>query len=162
MVGKRLLKAGWEVRGTSRREAGLFEIEEAGIEPMLADPADPASILDLVADVAVVAWLLGSAEGSDEGLAAIHGPCLERVLERLVETPVRGFVYDVRGSVDPILLAHGEELVEAAGETWRLPFSCIFVDPRDEETWGRHPNGALEIWSDAMTHAIHGMLEPAD
>lgn len=161
-VGSRLLKTGWEVRGTSRREAGLFEIEEAGIEPMLADPTDPASVLDLVADVTVVAWLLGSAEGSDEELAAIHGSCLERVLERLVETPVRGFVYDGKGSVDPIHLAHGRELTEMASETWRLPNACVLVDPLDEDTWGGHPNGALEIWTDAVTHAISGMLEPAD
>lgn len=161
MVGKRLLRAGWEVRGTSRREEGLVAIEEAGIEPALADPADPASVLDLVDDVAVVGWLLGSAEGTAEELSAIHGSRLERVLERLVETPVRGFSYDAKGSVDPILLAHGQEIVEAAGETWQLPYSCTLVDPRDDETWGAHPMGALEIWGDAVTGGMSSLLERA-
>ena len=62
-------------------------------------------------------WLLGSAEGEPENLEAIHGPRLERLLERLVETPVRGFVYEADGSVDPEILAGGAALVErAAGE----------------------------------------------
>ena len=120
-LGRRLLRGGWEVRGTSRRAEGLAEIEAAGIEPALADPAEPGTVLELVDDVAVVAWLLGSAQGSDEELAAIHGPRLERVLERIVETPVRGFVYDGKGSVDPLLLAHGKEIVEAASARWDMP-----------------------------------------
>ena len=44
------------------------------------------------------------------------------MLERLVETPVRGFVYEAAGSVDPILLARGHESVDAAAETWQIPF----------------------------------------
>jgi uncharacterized protein YbjT (DUF2867 family) len=154
-VGRRLLAAGWEVRGTSRHREGLTLIEEDGIEPALADPADPASVLDLVADVAVVAWMFGSAQGTNEELAAIHGPRLDRLLERLVETPVRGFVYDGLGSVDPILLARGKESVEAASETWQMPYVYLHVDPFDDETWGR----PMEIWADAATHGIEGLLE---
>ena len=58
------------MRGTSRREEGLAAIEAAGIEPALADPTAPGTVLDLVGDVAVVVWLLGSAQGSAEELAA--------------------------------------------------------------------------------------------
>jgi uncharacterized protein YbjT (DUF2867 family) len=154
-VGKRLLVKGWQVRGTSRWEEGLREIEAAGIEPALADPADPGSVLDLVGDVAVLVWLLGSAEGTPEELSAIHGPRLDRVLAGMVETPVRGFVYDGKGSVDPILLARGKEAVEAAAETWEIPVAFILVDPFDDETW-RNP---LEIWTDAATGAVSDLLE---
>ena len=62
-LGGRLLAEGWAVRGTSRREQGLAAIEAAGIEPALADPGRPATVLDLVGDVAAVYWLLGSAGG---------------------------------------------------------------------------------------------------
>lgn len=154
-VGGRLLAKGWQVRGTSRHREGLALIKGAGIEAALADPADPGSVLDLVGDVSVVAWLLGSAEGSDEELSALHGPRLDRVLERLVETPVRGFVYDGRGSVDPILLARGKEAVEAASETWNMPVSCLLVDPRDVETW-EDPMG---VWTDSAMGGITGVLE---
>jgi nucleoside-diphosphate-sugar epimerase len=124
-LGKRLLAEGWAVRGTSRREQGLAEIEAAGIEPALADPAHPGTLLDLVADVADVHWLLGSASGDPAEIEAIHGPCLERFLERLVETPVRRFVYEAGGSVAPPILARGAAAVEAASKTWRIPVELM-------------------------------------
>lgn len=120
-LGSELLDEGWAVRGTSRDAEGLEAIEAAGIEPARADPEKPATILDLVDDVAVVIWLLGSATGPEEEVAAIHGPRLEGLLERLVETPVRGFVYEAVGSVDPKLLAGGAELARNAERTWRIP-----------------------------------------
>ena len=61
-LGERLLAEGWAVRGTSRREDGLEAIEAAGIEPALADPDRPGTILELVSDVAVLVLLLGSAD----------------------------------------------------------------------------------------------------
>ena len=112
-LGGRLLEEGWAVRGTSRREEGLAAIEAAGIEPALADPDRPGTILELVNDVAVLVLLLGSASGSEEELAAIHGPRLERLLEHLVETPVRGVLYEGTEA--------GAEVVEAASRTWRIP-----------------------------------------
>ncbi|HEY8808571.1 MAG TPA: hypothetical protein VIM28_01000, partial [Solirubrobacterales bacterium] len=108
-------------RGTSRREEGLAAIEAAGIDPALADPEAPGTLLDLVGDVATVYWLLGSAEGPAENLAAVHGPRLERFLERLVETPVRRFVYEADGSIEPRILERGSSIVQAAGERWRIP-----------------------------------------
>ena len=112
-LGGRLLAQGWAVRGTSRREEGLAAIEAAGIEPALADPDRPGTILELVNDVAVLVLLLGSATGSEEELAAIHGPRLERLMEHLVETPVRGVVYEGTEG--------GAEIVSAANRTWRIP-----------------------------------------
>lgn len=112
-LGEQLLADGWAVRGTSRREEGLGAIEAVGIEPALADPDRPGTILELVNDVAVLVLLLGSATGSEEELAAIHGPRLERLMEHLVETPVRGVVYE--GTEE------GEEIVRAASRTWRIP-----------------------------------------
>lgn len=119
------------MRGTSRDEDGLAAIEAVGIDPARADPARPGSVLDLVGDVAVVLWLLGSATGSPEDLAAIHGPRLEGLLERLVDTPVRGFVYEGAGSVDPELLAGGAELARNAQSTWRIPVA-VTTTPRSE------------------------------
>jgi uncharacterized protein YbjT (DUF2867 family) len=116
-LGERLLADGWAVRGTSRRQEGLKAIEAAGIEPALADPERPGTILELVADVAVLVLLLGGTRGSEEELAAIHGPRLERLLEHLVETPVRGVVYE--GTEE------GAEFVRTAGSTWRIPVEII-------------------------------------
>ena len=117
LVGSQLIADGWAVRGTSRREEGLAAIEAAGIEPALADPNRPQTILELVGDVAVLLLLLGNASGSEEELAAIHGPRLERLMEHLVETPVRGVVYEGTGG--------GGEVVRAAGRTWRIPVHVL-------------------------------------
>ena len=127
-MGEGLLADGWAVRGTSRREEGLAPIEAAGIEPALADPDQPATLLDLVGDVTAVYWLLGSATGAPENIEAIHGSRLERLLERLVETPVRRFVYEAHGSVAPEILAGGASLVERAAETWRIPVEVLRND----------------------------------
>jgi uncharacterized protein YbjT (DUF2867 family) len=127
-LGERLLAEGWAVRGTARGEDGLGPIWSAGIEPAQADPALPGTILDLVGDVTVVCWLLASASGADEALGAIHGPKLERLLERLVDTPVRGFVYEGEGSVDSRHLAAGKGAVETAAATWRIPIAVTGSD----------------------------------
>lgn len=154
-LGKRLLARGWEVRGTSRREEGLAAIEAAGIEPAFADPSRPHTVLKLLGDVTVVAWILGSAQGSDEELAAIHGPRLDRMMEKLVETPVRGFVYEAAGSVDPILLARGREAVDAASETWNIPLGTLLADPNDDVTW----DDPFEVWLESATNAVLGIAE---
>ncbi|HEX8689046.1 MAG TPA: hypothetical protein VF729_02260 [Solirubrobacterales bacterium] len=125
LLGERLLEQGWAVRGTSRREAGLAPIEAAGIEPALADPLSPGTVLDSIGDVATVVWLLGSARGDPEDVAAIHGERLERVLERLVETPVRKFVYEAAGSVEGAVLERGKTAVRTAGERWRIPHELV-------------------------------------
>jgi len=116
-LGERLLADGWAVRGTSRREEGLAAIEAAGIEPALADPNRPGTILELVNDVAVLVLLLGNVSGGDEEVAAIHGPRLERLMEHLVETPVRGVVYEGTGA--------GAEIVCTASRTWRISARTI-------------------------------------
>jgi uncharacterized protein YbjT (DUF2867 family) len=149
-LGERLLAAGWAVRGTSRREDGLAAIEAAGIEAALADPDRVGTVLELVGDVAVVFYLLGSARGEPEALVEIHGPRLERLLEKIVDTPVRGFVYEAVGSVDAAVLEGGAELVATASRTWRIPAEIVRAEPNDPTEW-----------SQAMMDLALGLLSPA-
>jgi uncharacterized protein YbjT (DUF2867 family) len=154
VLGRRLLDEGWAVRGTSRGEAGLAEIEAAGIEPALADPDRPGTVLDLVADVAVVAWLLGSAAGEAEQLEAIHGSRLERILERLVDTPVRGFVYEAAGTVPAPVLETGAAAVARAGETWRIPVASLEADPKDPDAWAGAALAAVSMLASPAGESI--------
>lgn len=123
------------MRGTSRSTAGLDAIEAAGIEAALADPDRAETVLELVDDVAVVVWALGSAGGPAQLVEAVNGPRLERVLERLVDTPVRGFVYEAAGSVPATTLAGGAALVRAAGDRWRIPVAVVDASPDDHRSW---------------------------
>ena len=95
-LGAALIADGLLARGTTRREAGVEAIEACGIEPAVADPDAVATLLDAIEGVSVVYWLLGSVGG--EAGAALNGPRLERLLEELVDTPVRAFVYEAAGT----------------------------------------------------------------
>jgi uncharacterized protein YbjT (DUF2867 family) len=128
-----LLADGHAVRGTTRDPSRLAEIEAAGAEAVQADPDRLGTITTQLADVTIVCWLLGSAEG--EGVADLHGPRLETLLERLVDTPVRGFVYEAAGTLEPELLRGGAEAARAAAERWRLPVEVIEQEPADHEAW---------------------------
>jgi nucleoside-diphosphate-sugar epimerase len=134
-LARRLLDAGWAVRGTTRDPARCPELGAAGIEPAVADPDRTITVLNQIDGVAVVCWLLGSARGSDEALAAIHGPRLERMLEELVDTPVRGVVYESAGTVAARHREAGERALAAARERWRVPYELIAADPAEHEGW---------------------------
>lgn len=135
-LGQALLDEGWAVRGTSRRAEGLAAIEAAGIEAAIADPDRVGTVLEQVGDVAVVCHLLGSAGGDPEAVAALHGPRLRSLMAALVDTPVRGVVYEAVGTVGAELLATGAESVRSAGRTWRLPVEVVAAgaDRRDAST----------------------------
>jgi len=139
-LGLGLAEDGWAVRGTSRSEEGAARIEAAGFEGVVAEPDRVGTVLEHVGDVAVVAWALGEATGPTA--RDVNGPRLERMLERLVDTPVRGFVLDA-----PRDGAEAVGLVETATRTWRLP-SRVVEAPR---------SGAGE-WVAAMRAAVNGLI----
>jgi uncharacterized protein YbjT (DUF2867 family) len=141
-LGYELAGLGWQVRGTSRNRKSLKAIEASGIEPVEADPDRPGTVLDLCGDVAVVVWLLGSAGGEADQIAAIHGPRLERLLEKLVDTPVRGFAYEAIGSAGSDELGGGRGIVERAGETWQIPTALLELE-RDQPGWAVQTAGRV-------------------
>jgi uncharacterized protein YbjT (DUF2867 family) len=134
-LGARLREAGWEVRGTTRDPARLEAIAAAEIEAVEADPSRLGTILDLIGDVTVLVWLLGSAGGPPDDVEKLHGDRLERLLERLVDTPVRGFVYEAGGSAPAAFRARGREIVETAARTWRIPVRLLDSNPADRDAW---------------------------
>jgi len=129
-LGERLIAEGWQVRGTTRNPDSLAAIEASGIEAVLADPDRVGTVYEQLDDVSVVVW-------------ALHGGRLERILEKLVDTPVRGFVYEAVGSVAAEHLDAGRALVERARGTWRIPFALIEADPADPEAWAQAARDAV-------------------
>jgi uncharacterized protein YbjT (DUF2867 family) len=134
-LGRRLITTGWQVRGTSREPERLAEIEAAGIEPAVADPDRVATLLEWLDGVAVLYWLLGSADGSREQVSAVLGPRLERVLEEIVDTPVRGFVYEAAGTAPEADRERGAAAAVAASQRWRIPVELVDADPADHSAW---------------------------
>lgn len=127
-LGARLLDDGWAVRGTSRG-AGLEEIADAGIEAVEADPERLGTVTDEIGDVTVLAWLMGAAG------AEINGPRLGSLLEKLVDSPVRGLLYEARGGGDAAALAAGARAVEEWGRRFRVPVAVLRADPGDHDGW---------------------------
>src|SRR5918997_2317887 len=109
------------VRGTTRDPGRLPGLETEGIEGVVADPDRLASLVPALAGVTVVCWLMGTAAGSPE----VNGDRLATFVEHLVDTPVRGLVYEAAGSVDAPLLAEGAQIVRAASHTWHLPSEIV-------------------------------------
>lgn len=134
-LGAGLAEAGWQVRGTARTDAGLAAIAAAGIEAALADPAVIATVLDQIEGVAAIFWLLGSARGDAESVRALHRERLERLLEEVVDTPVRGLVYEGAGSVAAAHLRTGGRVVREASERWRIPVEIVSASPAASDAW---------------------------
>jgi uncharacterized protein YbjT (DUF2867 family) len=131
------------VRGTTRSAERLAELETAGVEAVVADPDRLATLVPALSGVSVVCWLMGTASGSPE----LHGQRLRAFCEHLVDTPVRGLVYEAAGSVDQALLRGGAQIVREASGTWHIPVEVVEADPT-----------AHELWLTAMKQAIESLL----
>jgi hypothetical protein len=56
-------------------------------------------------------------------------------MEKLVDTPVRGFVYEGAGRVRRHQLERGAAIVREAAGRWRIPVEVVTEDPGDWERW---------------------------
>jgi nucleoside-diphosphate-sugar epimerase len=128
------------VRGTTRSAERLPELQAAGVEGVVADPDRLATLVPSLSGVTVVCWLMGSADGSPE----VNGDRLQTLMEHLVDTPVRGLVYEAAGSLDPDFLERGADVVRSASRTWHMPVEVVMVDPGSREEWVGAMKAAVE------------------
>jgi voltage-gated potassium channel Kch len=128
-----LIAAGHPVRGTTRDPARAAELEDAGIESAVGDPYRLATLLPHIANTSAMVWLMGSAVGDD--VEALHRTRLQTTLERLVDSPVRGMVYEAAGTIPASLLREGASEVRKAALTWQMPNVIVEADPSDHEAW---------------------------
>lgn len=146
-LSRTLADRGHMVRGTTRHPGGAAAIAEAGAEPAVGDPDRLGTLMPHLPGVSVLCWLMGSAEGGREAVAALHGPRLESIGEALVDTHVRGLVYEAGGSVGQALLEKGARVVERLGATYHMPVAVVRENPRD-----------IDPWRSAMSDAVDGVL----
>ena len=134
-LARELVAAGHAVRGTTRDPARAEAIRAAGAEPYVGDPDRIGTLMEALAGVTIVCWLMGSATGDPERVFALHDGRLRMLWEKLVDTPVRGVVYEAAGSVDEAALVRGEAVARVAHETWRIPLEYLRADPADRDAW---------------------------
>ncbi|MEA2494059.1 MAG: hypothetical protein QOJ29_1970 [Thermoleophilaceae bacterium] len=128
-----LQAAGHPVRGTTRDRERLPELEAAGIEAVVGDPYRLATLMPHVANTSALVWLMGSAVGAE--VEALQRTRLQTVLERLVDSPVRGMVYEAAGTLPGELLREGAAAVRKAAAIWQMPYALVDDHPRDHEAW---------------------------
>ena len=146
-LARSLREDGHQVRGTTRTGNRLAQIETAGAEGAIADPYRLATVTPLLEGVSVVVWPLGSATGTADEIAAVHTTRLETLLAKLVDSGVRGLVYEATGSVRGDLLRTGAAQVRKSGEWFRMPVEVVEHDPADQDGW-----------TDAMRAAVGRIL----
>ena len=142
-LARSLVEAGHAVRGTTRDPARTGAIAAAGAEPYVGDPDRIATLMEAIAGVTVVVWMLGSAEGEGEGAEELHDGRLRMLCEKLVDTHVRGLVYEGAGSLPDAVLAGGAEVVRQAAATWNIPVGIVRTDPDDCDAWTADAAGAV-------------------
>ena len=126
---------GQAVRGTTRDPGRLEKIEAAGAEAVVADPDRLSTLLPHLGGVSVMCWLMGTAVGEAEAVAALHGPRLESMASKLTDSGVRGLVYEAAGDVDAGMLTEGAAIVRRVGEANRMPVEIVERDPSEVEAW---------------------------
>ncbi len=138
------------VRGTTRDPERVRELEERGVEAVLGDPDRIATLAPALEHVGAVCVLLGSASGDQVALEALHRTRLDMLLTRILDSTVRGLVYEAAGTVDEALLSGGAARVGAFCEDSRIPYALLDADPAH-----------FEAWAAAAADAVEGVLSPA-
>ena len=135
LLAGELVKDGHAVRGTTRERSRVAVIEEAGAEAVVGDPDRVATLVAALEHVTVLCILLGSAAGTPQQLAALHGTRLEMLLTKSVDTTARGVVYEAAGTVEPSVLRAGAERIRAFGERSLVGVEVLEADPSDDPRW---------------------------
>ena len=126
-----LVEAGHAVRGTTRGD-GVAAIRAAGAEPYVGDPDRIGTLMEALTGVTIVCWLMGTIP-----VPELHEGRLRMLWEKLVDTPVRGVVYE--GA-----LPQGEQVARTAAQTWQIPLEVLDADPLDHNAWQAAAHGAVD------------------
>lgn len=114
-LAKRLIEKKYAVRALTRDPDHAAELEALGIEPRLGDITDPNTLRGIGDGVCCVYYLMGSMQGSEEQLRALHVDGTRNVLNALRGSKLKRFVYEsstaVYGQMD------GDWLEETAPRT---------------------------------------------
>jgi uncharacterized protein YbjT (DUF2867 family) len=139
-----LTREGHAVRITTRTEAGRAAIEAAGAECWVGTPDRLASLRGALENVTIACWLLAGALGSEAEIGALHGSRLEYFLTEVIDTTVRGFLYETAAAGAPAQArAGGERIVRSLGERNAIPVACLTADPHEPENWLAQALGAV-------------------
>jgi hypothetical protein len=132
------------VRAVTRTEAHRSVLEDAGAEVWIGTPDRIGSLRYGLENVTILAWCLGNAEGPREAVEPLHGSRLHMMLEKTIDTTVRGVLYERAGSVDPDMLQTGAGVVQLMHEQNEIPIAMLDADPGDAGAWAAAARAAID------------------
>jgi hypothetical protein len=132
---RQLTADGHAVRAVTRSETKRQPIEDAGAECWIGDPNVVGTLRYALENVTILVWALGTAAGTPAAVAALHGPRLEMMLSKTIDTTVRGVVYEAAGTVAAEAFATGLAQLERVARLNEIPFAIVDADPADRAAW---------------------------
>jgi glycine/D-amino acid oxidase-like deaminating enzyme len=143
MLAREMAQAGHVLRITTRSEDQRAAIEASGAECWIATPARVGTLRAALEGVTLACWLLAGASGAAEDQRALHGSRLELFMRQVIDTTVRGFIYEASipaaqsgGSAVPAgVLGEGARIARAMGARNAIPVAVIEGTATDAEGW---------------------------
>ncbi len=132
------------VRAVTRSEARRAEIEAAGAECWIGDPDVVGTLRYALESVTILVWALGTAAGTPQQVAALHGPRLEMMLSKTIDSTVRGVVYEAAGSAGDDAFAAGIREVRRICARNEIPFAILDAGPADPDAWAVQARDAVD------------------
>jgi NAD(P)-dependent dehydrogenase (short-subunit alcohol dehydrogenase family) len=129
-LARSLVAEGHAVRAVTRDESRRAELEDAGCECWIGDPDRIGTLRYALDNATVLLWLLATVD-----VPELHGSRLEMMLERTVDTTVRGVLYEGRV---------GEAVVQSAHDRHGIPIAFLDADPAASEAWVSGARAAID------------------
>jgi NAD(P)H-binding len=143
-LAERLRSRSDAARVVTRKPERRAEIEAVGAEYLDGDPDRIGTLRYACENVTILVWALATATGDDtEKVHALHGSRLEMMLERTIDTTVRGVLYEAAGTLPAEVLAQGREVIERMCRKNEIPFAILEADPADPQGWAAAADDAL-------------------
>jgi hypothetical protein len=150
LLAGKMVGAGHAVRLVSSDPSEQDEIEAIGAEYWVGTPARLGTLRGALDGVAIACWLLGCGEG---GLA-LHGERLELFMTQVIDTTVRGVIYEAAGTVPADVLAGGARLVATLAQKNMIPVAILTADPAEAAAWLAQAQAAIAALLDGATNAL--------
>ena len=141
LLGEELAEQGHAVRAITSGTNLAAEFESAAIELVNADRALLGTVLPHLDGVAIVCWLSEADPDAEQTPAAAerHVERITGLMEKIVDTGVRGFVYEARPGTETAVSA-----IEHASTTWMIPVATFSADQDNPVAWLQAAHAAID------------------
>lgn len=138
------------IRVVTRQPSKHQRIASFGGEPVEGDPDRIGTFRGAFDHATLLIIALGNVQSvngltKEECATNLHTHRLDMLLERAIDTTIRGILYETVGDVEPGLLTEGAALVKKRCEFNKIPFGFIDCSDSSPDEWGRSAVAASDL-----------------